>query len=173
MGLLPTQTLLRQVSVWVQALPSSQAVPSVAGPHRPVAVLQVWHCGQGIAAEQGAARRSRGSRTTPPIGLTAAVALAVGLRVGSALAALLTAQFPGVLATGLATRTLLSGGDARFAVSLIALVLAPFGLGVPMLMVRLVAVRFAPTGGHEIVGCGGEQTDTWQTGQEAKHPPPR
>src|SRR5213594_808388 len=48
-GLLPEQTPERQESVWVQALPSLQAVPSAASglEHAPVDGLQVpatWHC---------------------------------------------------------------------------------------------------------------------------------
>jgi hypothetical protein len=52
-GLLPTQTPSWQVSVWVQASPSSQPVPSATFTHRPVAGLQLWHCGQPVAQVQG------------------------------------------------------------------------------------------------------------------------
>jgi hypothetical protein len=39
----------------VQASSSSQAVPSASTSQSPVAALQVWHCGHGMAAEHGAA----------------------------------------------------------------------------------------------------------------------
>src|SRR5439155_1705628 len=57
-GLLPVHTPLSQVSVWVQALPSLQAVPSAfAGfEHVPLAGLQtpaMWHWSDGVRAVEG------------------------------------------------------------------------------------------------------------------------
>ena len=52
-GLPPTQTPSWQVSVWVQASPSSQGVSLATGSHSPVAGLQVWQSGQPVAQVQG------------------------------------------------------------------------------------------------------------------------
>src|SRR5437667_419154 len=94
-GLLPVHTPLSQVSVWVQASPSLQAVPLVFGgvEHTPVLVLQVpasWHwsstvqtiglepvqvpfwqvsvCVQGLASLQAAPSAFAGSEQVPVAG---------------------------------------------------------------------------------------------------------
>src|SRR4051812_27297965 len=82
---------------------------------------------------------------------------------------MLAAQLSGVLASGFLAGTALPGGNARFAVGVLSLRLAPLGAGVTMLVFGPVAMPPPTLSANVDRVLSGEQAPEGQAAEERQH----
>ncbi len=121
----------------------------------------------GAVAEARAARGGRGNGARFPVWLAAADVLAAGLGDETALTALACSRVSAFLAAGFRLGQRLAGRDTRFGPGILALVSSSLGLGVAMLVLRLMpASPAAPCLGAGIPLEGRQPPGEWQAGQQ-------
>jgi hypothetical protein len=124
----------------------------------------------GASTEAGAA--GGGGRTGAgfPVGQAAADLLARPIGDEAALTALGTAELLRVFASGFLARATLAGGDAGGAMGVLALPLAPLGLGMAVLVLGLMAVGLAALSDGLVGQQRGDGAGQGHTRQEREQP---